>query len=93
MSSGELLAGALGALPNARLFGAPSAGLTTGTDSITLLDGSLLIVPVDLMGDRHGVPLGARVNPMQAVESAAWPTHDDAVARAAAKGITAPPQP
>jgi hypothetical protein len=88
MSSGELVAGALRGKTGTRLFGEPTAGLTTGTDTFYLSDGSLLVLPVDWMGDRFGRPLGERVNPTDFVAFKNWPTSDDAVSRTAMEWIT-----
>ncbi len=88
MSSGELIAGALRGKAGTRLFGEPTAGLTTGTDTFYVSDGSLLVLPVDWMGDRYGRPLGDRVDPTDFVAFNNWPSSDDAVARAAGEWMT-----
>lgn len=84
MSSGELIASTLKGRAHTRLFGEPTAGLTTGTNSFALSDGSALVLSVDQMADRTGTSVGARIDPQQLVASKDWPSSEDAVTAAAA---------
>lgn len=83
MSSGEATAICLRTVPGSRVFGERSAGLTTVTKDFELRDGSVLVLPVSVMGDRAGVPVSGALVPDEAVESDSWPGADDAPGRAA----------
>ena len=73
-SSGEIVAVAFKNRPNARLFGQPSGGFTTGNQNHTLSDGSMLFLAQSVYADRdrnlylHGVapdvevPAGGQVD-------------------------------
>jgi len=83
MSSGELVALALGDLDRARTFGEPTAGLTSATEHFPLSDGSLLVLPTSRLADRFGRVLAGALEPDERVDSSAWPGPEDAVATAA----------
>lgn len=83
MSAGEMAAISLRGRPRTRLFGDPTAGLTTATNEFPLSDGSKLILSVEKMGDRGGEPVPHQIPPDVPVDSADWPGPDDEVARAA----------
>lgn len=83
MSSGEALALCLLSRAGTRSFGEPTAGLTTVTQGYALSDGSMLILPVSLMGDAAGRAIHGPLAPMNLVPFASWPDADDAAARAA----------
>lgn len=87
MSSGELVAVALRDRCASRVFGEPTAGLTTSTFTATLDDGSLLTFPTHVFGGPAGRPVGARIEPDDVVPSIGWPGGDDAVAGAASAWI------
>jgi hypothetical protein len=93
MSSGESVAIALRSLPGARSFGEPTAGLTTVTQMYTLADGSTLVLPVSVMGDRDGRAWPGRLMPNEAVAFDNWPSDGDAVVSAAVKWIISQPGP
>lgn len=89
MSSGEFVAVAFRSDPRARLFGAPTAGLTTETTFFPLADGSSLTLPVARLGDRAGNVVPPTIAPDESIDDRAWPAPDDAAAmraRAWAKG-------
>ncbi len=89
MSSGELAVLAFRGRENTRFFGQSSAGLTTVTDYFVLRDGSILNLPISHMADRNGsAPLGP-IKPDQLVDSSAWPSADDEVARMARNWVGA----
>lgn len=90
MSSGELVAIALRGRRGARLFGEPTAGLTTSTFTATLDDGSLLTFPTHVFAGPGGEPVGERIEPDEVVPSIGWPSGEDAVARAAAVWLVGP---
>jgi hypothetical protein len=83
MSSGELVALALRALPDARFFGEPTAGLTTATQDFPLSDGSRLNLPISWMCDARGWAPRGPIAPDVAVPAADWPSADDATAQRA----------
>lgn len=83
MSSGEALTLCLRGLPEVRVFGEKTAGLTTVTNLFPLSDGSVLVLPVSVMGDRAGVPAAGALDPDQNVPFDEWPGPSDAAARAA----------
>lgn len=83
MSSGEALAICLRTLPHTREFGETTAGLTTVTNGYPLSDGSVLVLPVSVMGDRAGVPAAGSLTPGTVAASDGWPGPDDSAARAA----------
>ncbi len=83
MSSGEALAISLSASPASRSFGEPSAGLTTGTSSYPLADGSSLILPLYAMGNARGENLSGPLKPDEPVPFGEWPERDDHAVRAA----------
>lgn len=83
MSAGEMLAIALQNRPRTRLFGEPTAGLTTATEEFLLSDGSRLILSVETMGNRAGAPVHGAIQPDFVVDCDDWPGPDDTVARAA----------
>lgn len=82
MSSGEALTICLRTLPEVRVFGEKTAGLTTVTNFFPLSDGSVLVLPVSVMGDRAGVPAAGELAPDEAVPFDDWPGPDDPAARA-----------
>lgn len=53
-SSGEILALAFKGMPNVRLIGEPTAGLTTANTTFNLLDGSMLVLTICREADRTG---------------------------------------
>lgn len=83
MSSGEALALSLRSGAGARVFGEPSAGLTTVTNFFALGDGSTLVLPVSRMGDLQGVAVIGAIVPDTRVGWGDWPSADDAAAVAA----------
>lgn len=83
MSSGELIALALRALPATRSFGEPTAGLTTATQDFPLADGSRLNLPISWMCDARGWAPRGPIAPDEAVPTAGWPTAEDATAQRA----------
>lgn len=85
MSSGELIA--LAFRGRARLFGEPTAGLTTVTDFFRLSDGSLLILPIAHMADRAGWMPDGPIAPDVLVVGDAWPSEHDAQASAAREWV------
>lgn len=87
MSSGEMTALALAGHPGARLFGEPTGGLTTATEYFPLRDGSVLNLPVSRMTDRQGRVAAETIEPHERIESADWPSVDDAVALAARRWV------
>lgn len=90
MSSGEALAIALAARPNVRLFGEPTAGLTTVTNQYRLTDGSLLTLPVSRMGSPDGIPVTGPISPHETAEWNGWPGPDDAAAARARAWLLSP---
>lgn len=88
MSSAEITAAALKGIPGARLFGEPTAGLTTVTSFFELSDGSVLVLPVGAVAGRDGIPIFGPILPDEPVDSSEWPGPDDAVSAAAQAWIT-----
>lgn len=87
MSSGEAVAIALSLLPGARSFGAHTGRLSTVTQMYTLSDGSVLVLPVSVMGNAEGQAFPEGVEPDQIEAIADWPTDDDEVVHAAMRWI------
>ena len=71
--------------PSTRLFGAPTAGLTTANRGVTLPDGAHMVVTVEPMTDRTGRAYGGPIEPDEPVGTppGLWPSSADAVARRA----------
>ncbi len=92
MSSGEMIACAFEGLRagEARLFGEPTAGLTTATELFPLADGSLLVLPTSRMATLSGRVHAGPIEPDVAVPSTAWPSTQDAVVRAALDWLARP---
>jgi hypothetical protein len=67
-SSGEATALAFIGRENTRVFGTPSAGLTTGNSGRRLSDGAYLNLATSVMTDRNGTEYGAQIQPDVAVE-------------------------
>jgi len=85
-SSGEAVAIALVGRANARSFGAPTAGQTTGNRGVTLADGARLAITTSVMLDRSGQRYGGKLQPDENVSPAAASaaaTPDPALAAAA----------
>lgn len=66
-SSGEMTALAFAGSPNARLFGAPSAGLTTANSPVSLSDGAVLILTESYVEDRSGRRIEGAILPDEGV--------------------------
>lgn len=92
MSSGEMVACAFESLRagEARLFGEPTAGLTTATELFPLADGSLLVLPTSRMATLAGRVHEGPIEPDVSVPSADWPSTQDAVVRAALAWLERP---
>jgi len=67
-SAGEVLALALHGSGTTRLFGAETAGATTGTRTFVLPDGAELVLAVVTIGDRDGRPQTGPLRPDEPVE-------------------------
>lgn len=89
MSSGESLAICLAGREKSRTFGEMTAGLTTVTNLYTLVDGSILNLPVSRMGDKLGKEFSGAIEPAVAIPYDTWPGPDDAVVRAAKAWVLA----
>ncbi len=83
MSSGEAVAITFRGREAVRVFGEPTAGLTTVTNIFPLSDGSTLNLPVSRMGDRVGRAVDGPVVPDETVSFPGWPGPDDPAATAA----------
>ncbi|KAA9001378.1 hypothetical protein FJU30_09190 [Affinibrenneria salicis] len=70
-SSGEAVAVAFHGRAGVRLFGRPTAGLSTGNASFPLCDGSLLLLTTSRFVDRKGTVFGKQIVPDLLVEAAA----------------------
>jgi C-terminal processing protease CtpA/Prc len=84
-SSAEVLALAFRGRPGARSFGAPTAGVSTGTRTFALADGAALILAVAATSDRLGRVYSGPLDPDEAVvgeTTARAPTADPLVATA-----------
>lgn len=66
-SSGEAVAIAFVGRPNARSFGTPSAGLTTGNRPLKLSDGAILAITGSVMLDRNGKQYGGKITPDEVI--------------------------
>jgi len=66
-SSGEIVALAFRGLPQARLMGEPTAGLTTGNTTYDLFDGSTLVLSICQEADRNGTIAEGRIVPHELV--------------------------
>ncbi len=64
-SSGEAVALAFRGQPGSRSFGQPSAGYSTGNQPVPLVDGSMLLLTVNIMTDRQGQGDGRQLQPDQ----------------------------
>lgn len=62
-SSGEILALAFRGMPQVRLMGEPTAGLTTGNTTYDLFDGSTLVMSICQEADRHGTICEGKIVP------------------------------
>ncbi|KAF1014808.1 MAG: hypothetical protein GAK31_02295 [Stenotrophomonas maltophilia] len=62
-SSGEAVALAFRGQPDSRSFGQPSAGVSTGNQPMTLVDGTTLLLTRNVMADRTGQGDGSRLQP------------------------------
>ncbi|HEU4628810.1 MAG TPA: S41 family peptidase [Gemmatimonadaceae bacterium] len=92
-SSGEATAISFRTLPNARSFGAPTRGLSTGNQVFHLADGATLVLTVAVMGDRTRTMYGGPLLPDEPVAGPEAPTPGevDDVVRAAMAWLTAQP--
>jgi C-terminal processing protease CtpA/Prc len=70
-SSAEVLALAFRGRPEARSFGAPTAGVSTGTRTFALADGAALVVAVAATSDRLGRIYTGPLDPDEAVAAVA----------------------
>jgi hypothetical protein len=70
-SAAEIIAGAFGARPDARRFGAPTRGAVTGTRIFPLADGAALVLAVTYTSDRNGRVLSGPLEPDEVVEARA----------------------
>ena len=68
-SSGEMTAISLAGLPNARSFGAPTAGFATANGVFPLPDGAWLLITTSYARDRTGREYGGAMQPDEAVAS------------------------
>ena len=82
-SSGEIVIISFVGQENARSFGTPSMGLTTGNGEFELPDGSYMFMASTRMADRNGVVYTGVVTPDEVVEGGA-----DEVLNAAANWLT-----
>jgi C-terminal processing protease CtpA/Prc len=87
MSSGELVACAFLGRDGVRVFGEPTAGLTTATEFFPLSDGSLLVLPTSRMADRTGRVWSGPLAPDELVTSVDWPSASDGVAQSALRWL------
>lgn len=62
-SAGEILALAFRGMNNVRFMGEPTAGLTTGNATYTMIDGSVLVLSVCREADRKGNLLEGKLQP------------------------------
>lgn len=62
-SAGEILALAFRGISNVRFMGEPTAGLTTGNATYTMIDGSVLVLSVCREADRNGNLLEGKLQP------------------------------
>ena len=69
-SSAEVIAVAFHGMPNARSFGLPTAGFSTGNQLYRLSDGSAMLLTVSVYGDREKTAFGGTIAPDVRVESA-----------------------
>lgn len=67
-SSGEAVAVAFHGRDDTRLFGRPTAGLSTGNTSFTLCDGSILMLTTTRFVDRNGSVFGEKIIPDVVIE-------------------------
>ena len=68
-SSGEVMAIAFRGLDNARSFGQPTSGYSTGNRIYRLADGAAVVLTVSVYGDRNKQAFGEAVTPDEVVES------------------------
>jgi C-terminal processing protease CtpA/Prc len=66
-SSGEAMVVAFRGRAGARSFGQPTAGLSTGNESITLSDGAVMVLTTSAFEDRTGVVHGGVIQPDEVV--------------------------
>ena len=90
-SSAEVLALAFRGRADARSFGAPTAGLSTGTRTFALADGAALVLAVAATSDRLGRVYTGPLDPDEAVpsETAARDPAADALVAAAQRWLRA----
>jgi C-terminal processing protease CtpA/Prc len=62
-SSGEAILVSFIGRPNTRIFGVPTAGLSTANQNITLVDGAQLILTTAVFADRRGKLYGKQIVP------------------------------
>ncbi|MBO9633593.1 MAG: hypothetical protein J7578_10795 [Chitinophagaceae bacterium] len=68
-SAGEILALAFRGMNNVRFMGEPTAGLTTGNATYTMIDGSVLVLSVCREADRKGNLLEGKLQPDDKIAS------------------------
>lgn len=77
-SSGEILALAFKGMPNVRLMGEPTAGLTTANTTYDLFDGSTLVLTICQEADRTGKICEGRIIPDDLIKPDPMHKNEDA---------------
>lgn len=78
-SAGEIVALAFKGMPDVRLIGSATAGLTTGNATYDLIDGSMLVLTVCKEADRHGKLCDGKVMPDDVVVQEPLKKYNDTV--------------
>jgi hypothetical protein len=78
-SSGEILALAFKGMPNVRLMGEPTAGLTTANTTYDLFDGSTLVLTICQEADRSGNICEGRIVPNDLIKADPLHKNEDVV--------------
>jgi carboxyl-terminal processing protease len=78
-SSGEILALAFKGMPQVRLMGEPTAGLTTANTTYDLFDGSTLVLTICQEADRTGRICEGRIIPDDLIKSDPLLKNEDVV--------------
>lgn len=84
-SSGEAVTISFIGRPRTRLFGLPTAGLSTANSTMALPDGALLLLTTAVEADRNGKRYGEKITPDETIPAAAsGATNDPQLDRAVA---------
>lgn len=87
MSSGEMITVAFMSRGSVRMFGEPTAGLTTITGFFPLSDGSVLVLPTGRVATSDGRVIDGKLVPDALVAIGDWPRQEDEVVRRAVEWL------